>query len=84
MSDHAAEIRHLLFTDVIMPGMNGRELAEQLQASKPGLKVLFMSGYSSDVIAEKGYLEEDVKFIQKPATRDDIARKVREVLDDNR
>ncbi|MEI6787793.1 MAG: PAS domain S-box protein [bacterium] len=72
---------HLLFTDVIMPGMNGRELAEQLQASKPGLKVLFMSGYTAEGIDEKELLQKSVSFIQKPATRGDIARKVREVLD---
>ena len=76
---HSGDI-HLLFTDVVMPGMNGQELAKQLLASSPGLKVLFMSGYPAEVSIQQMLLDESVHFIQKPATRDDIARKVHEVL----
>jgi PAS domain S-box-containing protein len=72
---------HLLLTDVIMPEMNGHQLAEQLQATRPGLKVLFMSGYTSDVIAPCGVLGEGIQFLPKPFTRDDLAHKLREVLD---
>jgi PAS domain S-box-containing protein len=71
----------LLLTDVIMPGMNGRDLAEKLQADKPGLKCLFMSGYTADIIASQGVLDEKVSFIQKPFSRLDLAAKVRQVLD---
>ena len=63
-----------------MPEMNGRELANRLLKQCPGLKVLFMSGYTSDVIAHKGVLEEGVHFIQKPFSSTLIAQKVREAL----
>jgi len=79
-SSHAAEIR-LLLTDVIMPGMNGRELAERLKIVVPGLRCLFMSGYTADVIAHHGVLEKDVHFIQKPFTKNDLARKLREAIE---
>ena len=79
MARHSGDI-HLLFTDVVMPGMNGQELAKQLLSSSPGLKVLFMSGYPAEVSIQQMLLDESVHFIQKPATRDDIARKVHEVL----
>jgi len=72
---------HLLVTDVIMPGMNGRELAQQLSAMHPKLKVLFMSGYTADVIAHHGALDEGIHFIQKPFTVHNFATKVRAVLD---
>jgi signal transduction histidine kinase/CheY-like chemotaxis protein len=72
---------HLLVTDVVMPGMNGRELARQLGESRPDLKVLFMSGYTSNVIAHRGVLDDDVHFIPKPFTRALLAAKVREALD---
>lgn len=71
----------LLITDVVMPEMNGRELAQQLQALRPGLKSLFMSGYTANVIAHQGVLDEGVIFIQKPFSKGDLAAKVREVLD---
>ena len=77
---HASEI-HLLVTDVIMPEMNGRDLAEKLQTLYPHLKCLFMSGYTADVIAHHGVLEEGVHFIQKPFSTQSLAAKVREVLD---
>jgi two-component system cell cycle sensor histidine kinase/response regulator CckA len=77
--EYAGEI-HLLMTDVVMPEMNGRDLAENLMASYPGLKRLFMSGYSVDVIAHHSVLDKDVHFIQKPFSLHDLAAKVREAL----
>lgn len=71
----------LLITDVIMPHMNGRELADQLQSIRPDLRCLFMSGYTADVIAKKGILEKGVHFIQKPFQKKELAAKVRETLD---
>lgn len=72
----------LLITDVIMPGMNGRELSNSLLSLYPRLKRLFMSGYTADVIAHHGVLEEGVHFIQKPFTMMALTDKVREVLDE--
>ncbi|MFW5853902.1 MAG: response regulator, partial [Thermodesulfobacteriota bacterium] len=79
--EHAGAI-DLLITDVVMPEMNGRKLAETLQAYYPDLKVLFMSGYTANVIAHRGVLEEGVHFIQKPVSNRDLAVKVREALKD--
>src|SRR5208283_3730781 len=79
VQDHPGDI-HLLVTDVVMPEMNGRELAGQLGAIRPKLKCLYMSGYSADVIAHRGILDEGVNFIQKPFGSDDFASKVRQVL----
>jgi PAS domain S-box-containing protein len=76
---HEGQI-HLAITDVVMPEMNGRELAERLQALSPGLEILFMSGYTADVIAHRGVLEAGVNFLQKPFSVHDLATKVREVL----
>jgi two-component system, cell cycle sensor histidine kinase and response regulator CckA len=70
----------LLITDVIMPEMNGRDLANVLLAIYPDLKCLFMSGYTSTVIASQGVLEEGVHFLQKPFSARDIAAKVRKAL----
>jgi two-component system sensor histidine kinase EvgS len=77
---HSGEV-HLLITDVIMPGMNGRELAAQLTRALPELKCLFMSGYTAEVTAHHGVLDEGVHFMQKPFSRRDLASKVREALD---
>ena len=77
--EHAGHI-DLLITDVVMPEMNGRELAETLQARYPDLKVLFMSGYTANVIAHRGVLDEGVNFIQKPVSNRELAVKVREAL----
>ncbi|HAR46949.1 MAG: hypothetical protein A2X56_10980 [Nitrospirae bacterium GWC2_57_13] len=71
----------LLLTDVILPGMNGRELAREFAAKKPGGKVLFMSGYSDSIIASHGILEAGTDFIEKPLTRDALLRKIRKMLD---
>ncbi|MGC4119830.1 MAG: PAS domain S-box protein [Myxococcales bacterium] len=76
---HPGEI-HLLMTDVVMPEMNGRDLAKNLLAVHPHLRLLFMSGYTSDVIAERGVLEEGTNFIQKPFTAAGLAEKVRAAL----
>jgi PAS domain S-box-containing protein len=72
---------HLLLTDVIMPEMNGRDLARSLLSLRPGLRSLFMSGYPADVIAPHGVLDEGVDFLEKPFSRRGLAAKVRAVLD---
>ena len=72
---------HLLITDVVMPEMNGRDLANKLKLLNPDLKCLFMSGYTADIIANKGVLDGVVHFIQKPFSLLNLAAKVREVLD---
>jgi len=78
---NAASIR-LLITDVVMPEMNGRDLAERLQMLCPMLKCLFMSGYTANVIAHHGVLDKGVHFIQKPVSRTELAAKVRSILDE--
>ena len=79
-AEHLGRI-HLLITDVVMPGMSGRDLAAQLATDRPQMKRLFMSGYTADVIAHRGVLDEGVEFLGKPFSRDELAHKVREVLD---
>jgi CheY-like chemotaxis protein len=83
VAQHAGTI-DLLLTDVIMPGMNGKEVANQLVALRPGLKVLFMSGYSGEVIAHHGVLEAGVAYLPKPFTPDALSAKVREMLESER
>src|SRR5258708_10725546 len=78
--NNAAEI-HLLLTDVVMPGMSGHELAKRLTARYPHLRVLYMSGYTYNVIAQDGTLEEGISFLQKPFTPQVLTQKVRESLD---
>jgi PAS domain S-box-containing protein len=72
---------HLMVTDVVMPGISGLELATRLAPVRPKMKVLFMSGYTDDVIVRRGVLAEDAAFLQKPFTPEVLARRVREVLD---
>ena len=81
--EHAGAI-HLLMTDVVMPEMNGRDLARNLLSLYPDLKRLFMSGYTADVIAHHGVLEEGVQFIQKPFTMQGLAAKLKNVLMDGK
>ncbi len=77
---HEGEI-DLLLTDVIMPEMNGKELADRLATRHPGLRRLYMSGYTADVIAHRGVLSDATLFLQKPFSRRDIATKIRAALD---
>jgi CheY-like chemotaxis protein len=70
----------LLLTDVILPGANGREIAERLKADRPGLAVLFISGYAQNVIATEGVIQEGVDFLQKPFNTAALCTRVREVL----
>jgi CheY-like chemotaxis protein len=71
----------LLLTDVVMPGLSGRDLADRLVRSRPDTKVLYMSGYTDAAIVERGVLEPGLNYLQKPFTPDILAQKVREVLD---
>ncbi len=71
---------HLLLTDVIMPGMNGKELKNRIQEIKPEVKVLYMSGYTARVMAQRGVLEEGIDFIQKPFSVVELANKIRTIL----
>ena len=70
----------LLFTDVIMPGMNGWELMERLTARAPGLKTLFMSGYTDDILGPQGALGATAPLLRKPFTPAEAARQIRQVL----
>ncbi|MEE4166327.1 MAG: response regulator, partial [Desulfocapsaceae bacterium] len=72
---------HLFLLDVIMPEINGRDLAEQLLSIKPEARCLYMSGYTSDIIASQGLLDEGIELIQKPFSQQDLAVKIRQSLD---
>jgi len=77
--EHSGEI-DLVLTDVIMPEMNGRMLTENLMVNRPGLKCLFMSGYTANVISHHGVLDDGVNFIQKPFAKSELAAKIRSAL----
>jgi len=77
---HTGEI-DLLITDVVMPGMDGAELAAWIGESRPQTKVLYMSGYTEDTIAHRGIASSDATFLQKPFTPSALAAKVRDLLD---
>jgi signal transduction histidine kinase/ActR/RegA family two-component response regulator len=72
---------HLLVSDVIMPELDGRALADQLRAARPGLRALFVSGYSNEVISSRGVLDQGLRLLRKPFTSDELLAKVRAVLD---
>ncbi|MBZ5637693.1 MAG: response regulator [Acidobacteriia bacterium] len=72
---------HLLLTDVVMPGMSGRDLADHVQPARPGLKALFISGYSPEEVSRRGVASSGSAFLQKPFSSGSLLRKVREVLD---
>ena len=71
----------LLLTDVVMPGMNGRDLGSKAQEIRPGLRVLYMTGYSRNAVVHQGRLEEGVELLQKPITQTHLASRVRSMLD---
>jgi len=81
LSEKYKEPIHLILTDVVMPGMSGRQLAERLREIHPEAKVLYMSGYTDNAILHHGVLEPGLQFLQKPFTMEGLSRKVREVLD---
>jgi DNA-binding response OmpR family regulator len=75
-----SETIHLLITDVIMPDMTGKQVADQLVSMRPGMKVLYISGYSGDVLARHGVLDSDVAYLSKPFTPVTLSARVREIL----
>ena len=79
---YAPEI-HLLVTDVVMPGMGGRDMVNRLMPMRPNMSVLFMSGYLDHIVMKQGVEEGEMQFLHKPFTPSALARKVREVLDMN-
>jgi DNA-binding NtrC family response regulator len=72
---------NLLLVDVVMPDINGKDLAERLRSERPELRVLYTSGYSDDVIAHHGILEEGIAFLAKPFTLEAVTQKVRDTLE---
>jgi len=81
LAEHEDRPIHLLLTDVVMPGMSGREVANYLTAKRPDMRVIYMSGYTNDVIAHHGVLDSGISFIEKPFSQETLMRKLREVLD---
>jgi CheY-like chemotaxis protein len=71
----------LLLTDIVMPGINGRELARRAAEMRPGLKILYMTGYSRNAVVHQGRLDEGVDLLEKPVSQAKLALKVREILD---
>jgi len=81
MTEQYAGDINLVLTDVVMPEMSGRDLQKRISAIRPDIKYLFMSGYTANVIAHRGILDEGVNFLQKPFIMDALATKVREALE---
>jgi two-component system, cell cycle sensor histidine kinase and response regulator CckA len=81
VQEHPDLALNLLVTDVIMPQMNGRVLAQELKQQQPELGILYMSGYTDDAIVHHGVLEQGIAFLQKPFTREALVRTVRTILD---
>ena len=79
-TEHRTEV-DILATDVIMPKMNGKSLYEEIRKVRPDMKVLFMSGYTKDIIMERGILGDDFSVITKPVTSHELLKKMREILD---
>jgi FixJ family two-component response regulator len=79
--EHAEERIHLLVTDVVMPQIGGKDLAERLRVLRPDLKVLFTSGYADDAVIRHGVLAPGMNFLQKPFSLRSLAQRVRETLD---
>jgi CheY-like chemotaxis protein len=80
VAEEEGDTIHMLLSDLVMPGTSGRQLAEQIQALRPDIAVLYMSGYTDDAVIRRGVLEAGMAFIQKPFGAEDLARRVREVL----
>jgi YesN/AraC family two-component response regulator len=81
LADEYAGPIDLLLTDMVMPGMSGAELAERMHKVRPDARILFMSGYTDDVMVQRGILAEEALLIQKPFASDALLRKVRDILD---
>jgi CheY-like chemotaxis protein len=81
LAQNEGDTIHLLLSDLVMPGTSGRELAEQIQVLRPDISILYMSGYTDDVVIRRGVLEAGMAFIQKPFGADDLGQRVRELLD---
>jgi CheY-like chemotaxis protein len=77
------EVIDVLVTDVVMPGMSGRELADKVRAERPGMRVVFMSGYTADEVIHEGVLEDQVEFLQKPFALEHLTERLMQVLGRN-
>jgi PAS domain S-box-containing protein len=80
LNDQYPETIDLLLTDVVLPGLNGRQVAEQIQESRPDIKILFMSGYSGNILESQGVSEREIRLLQKPFTPTDLVEAIRTVL----
>jgi YesN/AraC family two-component response regulator len=78
--EHNSQIS-LVVSDVVMPKKNGREICEEIRSLRPDIKFIFISGYTADIILQKGIVEEGVDFVTKPFSKNEILQKVRNVLD---
>ncbi len=78
--EHEGEIE-LLLADVVLPGIGGREMSDALQEKRPGMKILFISGYTDEIVSRFGVVPSDMNFMAKPVTPKSLSLKVREVLD---